>query len=62
MSEAGLSQGTIGMIGQIQNNGQQEYVLAYTEFIPLLTKKCQELQAEINMLKEEISELKGNTT
>lgn len=62
LSEAGLSQGTIGMIGQIQNNGQQEYVLAYTEFIPLLTKKCQELQAEINMLKEEISELKGNTT
>ena len=61
LSEAGLSQGTIGMIGQIQNNGQQEYVLAYTEFIPLLTKKCQELQAEINMLKEEISELKGNT-
>lgn len=62
LSEAGLSQGTIGMIGQIQNHGQQEYVLAYTEFIPLLTKKCQELQAEINMLKEEISELKGNTT
>lgn len=62
LSESGLSQGTIGMIRQIRNNGQQEYVLTYTEFIPLLTKKCQELQAEINMLKEEISELKGNTT
>jgi hypothetical protein len=62
LSEAGLDPETIGMIGQIQNSGQQEYVLAYTEFIPLLTKKCQELQAEINLLKEEISELKSDTT
>ena len=62
LSDAGLNPELTGIIGQIQNNGQQEYVLTYTEFIPLLTKKCQELQAEINILKEEISELKSNTT
>lgn len=53
-----LNPETIGLLGHIINNGRQEYVLTYTEFIPLLTKKCQALQAETNMLKQEISELK----
>lgn len=58
LSNAGVNPDEIGIIGHIQNHGQQEYVLTYTEFIPLLTKKCQELQAETNMLKQEIAQLK----
>lgn len=58
LSNAGVNPNEIGIIGHIQNHGQQEYVLTYTEFIPLLTKKCQELQAETNMLKQEIAQLK----
>lgn len=56
--DAGLDSETVGIIGKINNNGQKEYVLTYTEFIPLLTKKCQSLQAETNLLKQEIEELK----
>lgn len=58
LSNTGVNPNKIGIIGHIQNHGQQEYVLTYTEFIPLLTKKCQELQAETNMLKQEIAQLK----
>ena len=58
LSDAGVNPDEIGIIGHIQNHGKQEYVLTYTEFIPLLTKKCQELQAETNMLKQEIAQLK----
>lgn len=58
LSNAGVNPDEIGIIGHIQNHGQQEYVLTYTEFIPLLTKKCQELQTETNMLKQEIAQLK----
>ena len=55
---SGVDPNSIGIIGHIFNNGQQEYVLTYTEFIPLLTKKCQYLQNEVNMLKLEIEELR----
>lgn len=55
---SGVDPNSIGIIGHILNNGQQEYVLTYTEFIPLLTKKCQHLQNEVDMLKLEITELK----
>ena len=58
LTDVGLNSESMGIIGQIMNNGRQEYVLTYTEFIPLLTKKCQDLQAETNMLKQEIVELK----
>lgn len=58
LSNAGLKPDTIGLVGQIFNNGREEYVLTYTEFIPLLTKKCQDLQMEVNMLKKEILVLK----
>ena len=54
----GVDPNSAGIIGHIFNNGQQEYVLTYTEFIPLLTKKCQCLQNEVDMLKLEIAELK----
>lgn len=54
----GLDPETIGLIGKIINNKRQEYVLTYTEFIPLLVKKCQDLQKEINILKQEINDLK----
>ena len=56
--DAWINPDMTGIIGHITNIGQQEYVLTYTEFIPLLTKKCQSLQAETNMLKQEIAELK----
>lgn len=56
--KSGVDPNSIGIIGHIFNNGQQEYVLTYTEFIPLLTKKCQYLQNEVDMLKLEIAELK----
>lgn len=59
-SNAGLDPNSFGIIGQINNGGTQEYVLTYTEFIPLLTKKCQCLQNEIDELKLEIETLKNN--
>ena len=55
---AGVNTNSTGIIGHIFNNGRQEYVLTYAEFIPLLTKKCQYLQHEIDMLKIEMEELK----
>lgn len=58
LSDAGVNPEFLGIIGQVTNKGQKEYVLTYTEFIPLLTKKCQDLQSETNMLKQEIAELK----
>lgn len=56
----GIDAESTGVIGHVINNGQQEYVLTYTEFVPLLTKKCQDLQSEIDMLKQEIYELKNS--
>ena len=57
----GLDPETTGIVGYVTNNGRQEYVLTYTEFVPLLTKKCQDLQREIDMLKQELDKLKQNT-
>ena len=58
LDDAGLNPETTGIVGYIMNNGRQEYVLTYTEFVPLLTKKCQDLQHEVDTLKQEIEELK----
>lgn len=55
----GLNPNSFGIIGQINNSGAKEYVLTYTEFIPLLTKKCQYLQNEIDELRLEIKNLKN---
>ena len=60
LDDMGIDAESTGVIGYVINNGQQEYVLTYTEFVPLLTKKCQDLQSEIDMLKQEIYELKNN--
>jgi hypothetical protein len=60
LDNAGLAPEEMGIIGQIMNDGRQEYVLTYTEFVPLLTKKCQDLQNEINILKQEIENIKLN--
>ena len=57
-SNIGLNPNSFGILGQINKGESQEYVLTYTEFIPLLTKKCQCLQNEINTLKLEIENLK----
>jgi hypothetical protein len=59
LDSAGFDSEASGMVGYIINNGQQEYVLTYTEFVPLLTKKCQDLQSEIDILKQEINSLKN---
>lgn len=58
LDNAGLNPETTGIVGYVMNNGRQEYVLTYTEFVPLLTKKCQDLQHEVDTLKQEIEELK----
>lgn len=47
-----------GIIGTVQNGDTQQYVLTYTEFVPLLVNKCQNLQSELNELKQDIAELK----
>ena len=60
LSDIGLNPNDFGIIRQIVNNGENEYVLTYTEFIPLLTKKCQFLQNEIDSLRLEIENLKNN--
>lgn len=48
----------IGLIGSIPDGDDIQYTLSYTEFIPLLTKKCQELQKENNEMRAEIAELR----
>lgn len=58
LDNKGLNSETTGIIGYVDNNGRDEYVLTYTEFVPLLTKKCQDLQHEVNTLKQEIEMLK----
>lgn len=59
LANVGIDSEATGIVGYTINNKQQEYVLTYTEFIPLLTKKCQDLQSEIDMLKQEIDSLKN---
>lgn len=54
----GLSPEAIGMIGHASHNKQEFYTLAYNEFIPLIVKKCQELQKENNEMRAEIAEIK----
>ena len=58
LQDEGIDTSLNGIIGHITNDGREEYVLTYTEFIPLLAKKCQDLQTETNMLKQELTELK----
>lgn len=58
LDDTGLNPEATGIVGYVMNNGRQEYVLTYTEFVPLLTKKCQDLQHEVDTLKQEIEELK----
>lgn len=58
LTNADLNPESMGIIGHITQEGQQLYTLAYTEFIPLLVKKCQELQKENNEMRAEIAEIK----
>lgn len=58
LTDAELNPETTGIIGHTIQNGQRLYTLAYTEFIPLLVKKCQKLQQENNEMRAEISEIK----
>lgn len=56
--DAGIDPETCGIIGTIHNGENEQYVLTYTEFVPLLVTKCQTLQSEIDELRQEITELK----
>lgn len=58
LTDAELNPEMMGIIGHITQEGQLLYTLAYTEFIPLLVKKCQELQKENNEMRTEILEIK----
>lgn len=55
---AGINPDVTGVVDHVMHNSSQGYALIYTEFIPLLTKKCQLLQHEVNALKLEIEALK----
>lgn len=57
--DAGIDPALYGIVGTIQNGETQQYVLTYTEFIPLLVNKCQNLQQELNQLHQEIAEIKN---
>ena len=55
LSNAGVNYKN-GIVHYDEDNETKErsnYALAYDEIIPLLVKKCQELQREIDRLKEE---------
>lgn len=56
--DAGIDPETCGIIGTIHNGEDEQYVLTYTEFVPLLVTKCQTLQSEVDELRQEIIELK----
>lgn len=53
--DSGTTNEKIGVVRYEENNETKErsnYAIAYEEIIPLLVKKCQELQQEINELKK----------
>ena len=58
LSDEGFNPEMTGLFGYITKEGQQLYTLAYDEFIPLIVKKCQELQQENNEMRAEIAEIK----
>lgn len=58
LESAGVDVDTVGLIGHTVHHGELLYTLAYTEFIPLIVKKCQELQKENNEMRAEIAEIK----
>lgn len=58
LSESGIDPETCGIVGTVQNGKEQQYVLTYTEFVPLLVNKCQNLQSEVTQLHQEIAEIK----
>lgn len=52
--ESGVTTGKMGIVYYDENDATKEktnYALSYDEIIPLLVKKCQELQREIDRLK-----------
>lgn len=56
--DANIDPSTCGIIDTISSGEDKQYVLTYTEFVPLLVTKCQNLQTEITELRKEIMELK----
>ena len=58
LSNEGFKPEMTGLLGHVTREEQQLYTLAYTEFIPLVVKKCQELQQENNEMRAEIAEIK----
>ena len=55
---AGIDPKSVGIVDTIPNDEFEQYALAYTEFIPLLVNKCQNLQSEVTQLHQEIAEIK----
>lgn len=60
--DSGIDPEVCSIVGTVQNGKEQQYVLTYTEFVPLLVNKCQSLQSEVNQLHQEILELKNLIT
>lgn len=58
LTDAEVNPEQTGIIGHTTQDGQDIYTLTYTEFIPLVVKKCQELQKENNEMRAEIAEIK----
>jgi hypothetical protein len=58
LTDAEVNPEQTGIIGHTTQDGQEIYTLTYTEFIPLVVKKCQELQKENNEMRAEIAEIK----
>ena len=55
IKNAGITNDKLGIVRYDENketNEKTNYAIAYDEIIPLLVKKCQELQQEINELKK----------
>ena len=59
LTDAEVNPEQTGIIGHTTQDGQEIYTLTYTEFIPLVVKKCQELQKENNEMRAEIAEIKS---
>lgn len=56
LKESGATNNKNGIVyydENVETKERSNYALAYDELIPLLVKKCQELQLEVNMLKGE---------
>ena len=61
LEDAGVNPETSTLVSyeEDEEGNKVNYSLAYTEFIPMLVKKCQDLQSQVDNMQQQIDELKA---